>query len=417
MGRLLEGFGVGIISYSVSVYIAEIVPQNMRGGLGSVKQDFVSDSSTIYNILDIISVVGVLFMDVNSLQAALPNDQMSTSFIGGPTLPWFPQEPGSTYMSAGPHGNHSADSPKSNAIVSSSPKMMSLWERAIGSSKALLLDEIFLGPDALLKEEEEFEGSSQATVHSYPKGQNYSYAYKVTLREYYSASGRVTAQVLELLELEPDPQEHLRTGSSSQQHPLQLIEQLIENGLCKQLCVKYFPQLAVVARVVEPNSRKESVDMGSSTCMEWEVLERDHTAYTSLFQALKAFAVTDCIVDAVSASSMDMYPDESIANWEGGRKGEQMIFAKKFAGFIIFMLIICVLSACGLCDRIMICFSEEMLSKVHFFRKFKYSGHHSNENRDLEGTSVRDEHFGIQGRSSMHPPPDVETLDDLKTVE
>ncbi|CAN4093868.1 unnamed protein product [Withania somnifera] len=38
MGRLLEGFGVGIISYVVPVYIAEIAPQNLRGGLGSVNQ-------------------------------------------------------------------------------------------------------------------------------------------------------------------------------------------------------------------------------------------------------------------------------------------------------------------------------------------------------------------------------------------
>ncbi|KAK3038092.1 hypothetical protein RJ639_031646 [Escallonia herrerae] len=89
---------------------------------------------------------------------------------------------------------------------------------------------------------------------------------------------------------------------------------VIANRLCKQLCVKYFPQLAVVAGVVEPSSRKESVDIGSSTRMEWEVLERDHRAYTSLFQALKAFAVTDCIADAVSASSTDRYPDESIVN-------------------------------------------------------------------------------------------------------
>ena len=49
-----------------------------------------------------------------------------------------------------------------------SPKMMSLWRRAIESSKALLLDEIDLGPDALLKKVEEFEGISQATEHSYP---------------------------------------------------------------------------------------------------------------------------------------------------------------------------------------------------------------------------------------------------------
>ncbi|XP_045083968.1 sugar transporter ERD6-like 4 isoform X2 [Aegilops tauschii subsp. strangulata] len=35
MGRLLEGFGVGIISYTVPVYIAEISPRNKRGALGS----------------------------------------------------------------------------------------------------------------------------------------------------------------------------------------------------------------------------------------------------------------------------------------------------------------------------------------------------------------------------------------------
>ncbi|XP_030523880.1 sugar transporter ERD6-like 6 isoform X2 [Rhodamnia argentea] len=38
MGRLLTGFGVGVISYTVPVYIAEISPQNMRGTLGSVNQ-------------------------------------------------------------------------------------------------------------------------------------------------------------------------------------------------------------------------------------------------------------------------------------------------------------------------------------------------------------------------------------------
>lgn len=39
MGRLMEGFGVGIISYTVPVYIAEIAPQNMRGSLGSINQE------------------------------------------------------------------------------------------------------------------------------------------------------------------------------------------------------------------------------------------------------------------------------------------------------------------------------------------------------------------------------------------
>ncbi|CAD6271170.1 unnamed protein product [Miscanthus lutarioriparius] len=36
MGRLLEGFGVGVMSYVVPVYVAEVSPQNMRGALGAV---------------------------------------------------------------------------------------------------------------------------------------------------------------------------------------------------------------------------------------------------------------------------------------------------------------------------------------------------------------------------------------------
>ena len=67
-----------------------------------------------------------------------------------------------------------ADDPKNNhhkldtKAVSSSPKMTSSRKRAIESNKALLLDENGLGPDALLKVVEEFEGISQAVEHSYP---------------------------------------------------------------------------------------------------------------------------------------------------------------------------------------------------------------------------------------------------------
>ena len=46
--------------------------------------------------------------------------------------------------------------------------MMLLWKHALESNKAILLDEIDLGPDALLTKVEEFEGISQATEHSYP---------------------------------------------------------------------------------------------------------------------------------------------------------------------------------------------------------------------------------------------------------
>eukprot|EP01018_Ginkgo_biloba_P005792 Gb_18068 [translate_table: standard] len=38
LGRLLTGFGVGVISFTVPVYIAEIAPKHLRGGLGAVNQ-------------------------------------------------------------------------------------------------------------------------------------------------------------------------------------------------------------------------------------------------------------------------------------------------------------------------------------------------------------------------------------------
>lgn len=38
MGRLFTGFGIGVISYVVPVYIAEIAPKNLRGGLATTNQ-------------------------------------------------------------------------------------------------------------------------------------------------------------------------------------------------------------------------------------------------------------------------------------------------------------------------------------------------------------------------------------------
>ncbi|KAK8325427.1 hypothetical protein V6Z12_A11G050700 [Gossypium hirsutum] len=66
MGRLLEGFGVGIISYTVPVYIAEIAPQNMRGSLGSVNQLSVTIGIMLAYLLGlftnwrVLAVLGIL---------------------------------------------------------------------------------------------------------------------------------------------------------------------------------------------------------------------------------------------------------------------------------------------------------------------------------------------------------------------
>ncbi|GAY43072.1 hypothetical protein CUMW_071800 [Citrus unshiu] len=67
MGRLLEGFGVGIISYTVPVYIAEIAPQNLRGALGSVNQ------------------VGLLVAMVNMLSVTIG---IMLAYLLGLFVPW-----------------------------------------------------------------------------------------------------------------------------------------------------------------------------------------------------------------------------------------------------------------------------------------------------------------------------------------
>ncbi|PWA71932.1 RNA-binding CRS1 / YhbY (CRM) domain-containing protein [Artemisia annua] len=65
--------------------------------------------------------------------------------------------------------NTEADFYKSEIRTSiSSPRMTALWKRAIEQSKAMLLEDIDLGPDDLLKVVEEFETVSQVADHSYP---------------------------------------------------------------------------------------------------------------------------------------------------------------------------------------------------------------------------------------------------------
>ncbi|KAG6639769.1 hypothetical protein CIPAW_10G124600 [Carya illinoinensis] len=45
-----------------------------------------------------------MFLDVNSLQAALPSSQLPSTFHGGVSEPWFPQNPVSSYISAAGQG-------------------------------------------------------------------------------------------------------------------------------------------------------------------------------------------------------------------------------------------------------------------------------------------------------------------------
>ncbi|PSS13972.1 F-box protein [Actinidia chinensis var. chinensis] len=90
---------------------------------------------------------------------------------------------------------------------------------------------------------------------------------------------------------------------------------VIANGLCKQLCLRLFPQISSVAYVTEPRcGTKESAHVGSSNNVELETFEREHRVYAFLVRALTTFTASDCVAEAISASSTDNYPEESIRN-------------------------------------------------------------------------------------------------------
>ncbi|KAL7158636.1 hypothetical protein ABFS83_02G157400 [Erythranthe nasuta] len=87
---------------------------------------------------------------------------------------------------------------------------------------------------------------------------------------------------------------------------------VIANGLAIQMCFKKFPQLSNIVAVSDASeSENISVDPTAQN-----ILERNHKVYISLMHALTKSKVSakDCIEDAVSASSTDNYPDESVVN-------------------------------------------------------------------------------------------------------
>lgn len=88
---------------------------------------------------------------------------------------------------------------------------------------------------------------------------------------------------------------------------------VVENSLWKQQCLRRFPQLSKVARVVEVNNFEvNEPSAGSSNSKEWETLEMDHRAYAILGRRCTSSVGEDCISEAISASSTDNYPAESI---------------------------------------------------------------------------------------------------------
>ncbi|KAI8540344.1 hypothetical protein RHMOL_Rhmol09G0255700 [Rhododendron molle] len=89
---------------------------------------------------------------------------------------------------------------------------------------------------------------------------------------------------------------------------------VIANGLLKQLFIRMFPEVSSIARAIEVKNTIELVEACPENSTEWECMKRDHRVYVFLARGLASITRKDCILEAISASSTDNYPDESIEN-------------------------------------------------------------------------------------------------------
>lgn len=96
---------------------------------------------------------------------------------------------------------------------------------------------------------------------------------------------------------------------------------VIENGFCKKLCIKMFPELSCFTSVIEIGDSLEPIKAGTSNSVNWEYLEMDHKVYAHLSRSLmSAMTRNDCIETSIHASSTDNAPVESIENTLNSRE-------------------------------------------------------------------------------------------------
>ncbi|KAF6154433.1 hypothetical protein GIB67_028325 [Kingdonia uniflora] len=88
---------------------------------------------------------------------------------------------------------------------------------------------------------------------------------------------------------------------------------VISNGFCKKLCLRLYPEVLSAIQGIDVHDLIDPMRFGSHNSNELEILERDHRVFAFLAQGLSS-TVSSVRLEAVSASSTDNYPEESILN-------------------------------------------------------------------------------------------------------
>ncbi|KAL0317751.1 UNVERIFIED_CONTAM: F-box protein [Sesamum angustifolium] len=116
---------------------------------------------------------------------------------------------------------------------------------------------------------------------------------------------------LKILMCLEDPSDLVRTGAVSSSWR----QFVITHGLCKNLCLRMFPEASSFTRVIECDHMGKSVATGTDDSAEWTSLVTEHKVYALLSRGLTTSTrEKNCMSDSIFASSTDNYPEESIKN-------------------------------------------------------------------------------------------------------
>ncbi|XP_026406545.1 F-box protein At4g00755-like [Papaver somniferum] len=113
---------------------------------------------------------------------------------------------------------------------------------------------------------------------------------------------------LKILSILDDPSDVVRVASVS--HTWRQF--VIASGFSKSLCLRLFPETSSAIKAIEENNVIECLGFNTTGSVDVEQLKKNHRVYAFLASGLAPSLTTDCIVEAISASSTDHFPEENI---------------------------------------------------------------------------------------------------------